>query len=383
MMKKKLAALALTLALLTVPAAAFSDVDEGLYYAAPIAWAVEKGITTGTTEGTFSPDALCTRGQIITFLWRAAGSPEPQSMESPFSDVSPDMNPDIYKAILWAGEKGIIGPENLDADSFAPSVPCHRSTAMLFLWRYSGSPAAGAPAAFTDVSPEADYAPAVAWAVEAGITTGSTETTFSPSENCTRGQIATFLYRCLNDAAPAPEEPAPSEEPEAPAPAVTQTSQEEPRPIRTLTGTGKAYSLGLDGSEFTSDGVYEAEVTVDVYSPYDAVFTVEVPFPLFQACNYTVRFDNPDRPGEGYVFTYLRWDEAFADIIPWEGEHQRCLFLDLTGNARESVILVSGQGEDDRIGGVATWRVGFMAGGGFNYNMLDGYQLSCEVSCNP
>ena len=194
-MKKKLAALILALTLLTVPAAAFSDVDEGLYYAAPIAWAVEQGITTGTSEDSFSPDALCTRGQIITFLWRAAGSPAPQSTVSPYSDVTPDMNADFYKAILWAGEAGIIRGDDLDADSFSPNAPCHRSSTVRFLWRYSGSPDAGVLGVFTDVSPEADYARAVAWAVETGITSGTTDSTFSPGEPCTRGQIVTFLFR--------------------------------------------------------------------------------------------------------------------------------------------------------------------------------------------
>ena len=134
-MKKTLITLVLALTLLTVGASAFSDVDEGLYSAAPIAWAVERGITTGTSGDSFSPDTLCTRGQIITFLWRAAGSPEPRGTESPYSDVNPDMNADIYRAILWAGETGIIGPENPDADSFSPAAPCDRSEAMLFLWR--------------------------------------------------------------------------------------------------------------------------------------------------------------------------------------------------------------------------------------------------------
>ena len=104
-MKRKLASLAMALALLTGSAAAFSDVDQHQYYAQAVAWAVERGITTGTTESTFSPNQACTRGQILTFLWRAAGSPEPENPESPFADVTSDMNQDFYKAILWANEK--------------------------------------------------------------------------------------------------------------------------------------------------------------------------------------------------------------------------------------------------------------------------------------
>lgn len=377
-MKKTLAAFILALALLTGSAAAFSDVDEGLYYAAPIAWAVERGITTGTSGDTFSPDALCTRGQIITFLWRAAGSPEPVSMDSPFGDVTSDMNQDIYKAILWAGEAGIIGPENLDADSFSPAAPCDRSEAMLFLWRYSGSPASGAPAAFTDVFPDADYAQAVAWAVEAGITSGTSESTFSPGEPCTRGQIATFLYRCVNEASAGekvsiPEDAAP--EPPEPEP-------EEARPLRTFTGTGTARSLGLDGSEFTQDTVYEAEVTVDVRSPYEAVFTVNVPFPLYQACSYLVRFDPPQKSGGSYVFTFLRWDEAFADMIPWEGDHNSLRFSDTSGQEAPLSIQQDYSG-DDRIGGSLVRRVTLSPDSYFTFDQLSDYTVACVVATNP
>jgi len=364
-MTKKLAALALTLTLLTVPAAAFSDVDEGLYYAAPIAWAVEMGITTGTTETTFSPDALCTQGQILTFLWRAAGSPHAETEAA----AGEDLNLDFQQAIAWALEKGI-----LDDAAFDPSVPCGRGDAMRFLWRYAGSPASSAPGAFTDVAPDADYAQAVAWAVETGITAGTTEATFSPNETCTRGQIATFLYRCLSESAPgevcAPEDPA---SPASPEP------KEEVRPLRTYTAAGKAYSLGLDGSEFTSDGVYEAETTVDIYSPLEAVFTVKVPFPLYQACSYTVRFDDPEWPGEGYLFTCLRWDEAFADMISWEGEHCQYQFSDLTGRGQNPMFVTS-QEEEDRMGGVLSWRIVLLGGSNFSFDLLDHYELSCEVS---
>ncbi len=376
-MKKKLAALALALTLLTVPAAAFSDVDEGLYYAAPIAWAVERGITTGVTEDAFAPDALCTQGQILTFLWRAAGSPavEAEALEGP------SLNPDFLKAIGWGFTTGILdaaaapvsGAGSSETVIFDPSAPCSRGAAMDFLWRYAGSPAAGAPAAFTDVDPDADYARAVAWAVEQGITEGSTETTFSPDAPCTRGQIATFLYRCLNETggkAEPPEDPAPAQGPE-----------DKPSPLRVLTGRGKAYSLGLDGSSFTSDGIYDAEVTVEIYSAYDAVFTVKAPFPLYQACCYTVRFDDPDVPGESCLFTCLRWDEAFADMIPWEGERLQYRFTDKTEQKR-SAAPVSSLEDEDRIGGALSWRVHFTRGSYFNFNWIENCEVSCEVSSN-
>ena len=372
-MKKTLAALILSLALLTVNAAAFSDVDEGLYYAAPIAWAVEQGITTGTTETTFSPDVLCTRGQIITFLWRAAGSPEPQSMASPYSDVTSGMNADFYRAILWAGENGIIRGDDLDADSFSPGAPCDRASTMRFLWRYAGSPDAGVPDTFTDVSPEADYAQAVAWAVEAGITSGTTDSTFSPGEPCTRGQIAAFLYRCINQDAgesAAPEEPAPSR--------ASEPEPEKTRPLQTFTGHGDAYSLGLDGSEFTSEGVYEAEAAVDVYSPTEAVITVKIPFPLFQACSYSVRFDDPEGLGSGCVFTCLRWDEAFSDMIPWEGDPVQFLFSDMSGKVTACEAAIQ---DEHRTDGVLSWRVAFPSGD-FSFGTLDGYTLTCEVSAS-
>ena len=130
-MKKTLAAFLLALTLLTGSAAAFSDVDEGLYYAAPIAWAVERGITNGTSTYTFGSENVCTREDMVTFLWRAAGSPEPKSASNPFTDV--DSGAYYYKAVMWA--------------------------------------------------------------VEEGITAGTSETTFSPDKTCTRAEIVTFLYR--------------------------------------------------------------------------------------------------------------------------------------------------------------------------------------------
>ena len=371
-MKKTLTAFLLALALLTGGAAAFSDVDEGLYYAAPIAWAVERGITTGTSEDTFSPDALCTQGQILTFLWRASGSPETEGETLPPSLTPDAVSPSFRKAVSWAYQAGILGGEAWRVDSAAP---CTRGTAMSFLWRYAGSPAASAPCVFTDVPPKADYAQAVAWAVENGITSGTSETTFSPGEPCTRGQIATFLYRCLNDSGekvPLPVDPAP-QAPDGP--------KAEAQPLRTYTGTGEARSLGLDGSEFTSAGLYEADVTVDVYSPYEALFTVKTPFPLYQACSYTVRFQDPDNAGTGCSFTCLRQDEAFSDILPWTGDACQFRFSDMTGAARTDYA--AALQEEGRTDGVLSWRVVFTNGpGNFTYDLLEGFQLSCQVDSN-
>ena len=159
----------------------FIDVQKGAYYFEPVDWAVENKITSGTSSNTFSPDQTCTRGQIITFLWRAAGSPKVKNTAS-FSDV--DQNMYYAKAIAWAAEKGMA-----DGERFSPDAPCTREMAVEFMWKYAGSPDA-ASADFADVTSEA-----VDWAVAQGITSGTSKTTFSPDNTCTRGQIVTFLYR--------------------------------------------------------------------------------------------------------------------------------------------------------------------------------------------
>ena len=163
----------------------FSDVKASDYFAAPVIWAVDEGITNGTSATTFSPNSTCTRGQIITFLWRAAGSPEPKNL-SAFTDV----NPDLYyaKATAWAKENGMAS-----GSTFSPDAPCTREMAVEFMWKLAGSPSAPA-ASFTDVS-----SGAVNWAVEKGVTNGTSATTFSPNSTCTRGQIVTFLYRGFAD----------------------------------------------------------------------------------------------------------------------------------------------------------------------------------------
>ncbi|WP_325228921.1 S-layer homology domain-containing protein, partial [Oscillibacter sp.] len=261
---------------------------------------------------------------------------------------------------------------------FDPPAPCTRGTAMDFLWRYAGSPEASAPGAFTDVAPNAPYAQAVAWAVERGITSGTSETTFSPGETCTRGQIATFLYRCLSESVekvPLPEEPIPQ------TPAGSEP-EERVQPLRSYAGTGMARSLGLDGSEFTSAGEYEAEVAVDVYSPYEAVFTIKTPFPLYQACAYTVRFEDPESPGKGYHFTCFRRDEAFSDLLPWVGDSVQFLFSDMSGEQTRADYTAALQ-EEGRTDGVLSWRVVFTNGSGnFTYDLLEGLRLSCRVDAN-
>ena len=171
----------------------FTDVAETSPYYEGILWAVENGVTNGTTATTFAPGQNCTRAQIVTFLWRAAGEPEPESLEPAYADVT-DESAYYFKAVQWAAETGMV-----EGETFGPSDPCTRSSAVYFLWVAAASPAAAA-ASFADVAADADYAGAVNWAVENGVTNGTTETTFSPDSTCTRGQIAAFLYRAANAA---------------------------------------------------------------------------------------------------------------------------------------------------------------------------------------
>lgn len=166
----------------------FADVLTGQYYSDPVAWAVEKNVTTGTTATTFSPNDTCTRGQIITFLWRAAGEPAAALSDS-FSDVAADSY--YAEAIAWASEQGLDD----SVGAFEPEAPCTRAMVVEYLYRLTGSPENTAETAFDDVAADADYAAAVAWAVENGITTGTTTETFSPNDTCTRAQIVTFLWR--------------------------------------------------------------------------------------------------------------------------------------------------------------------------------------------
>ena len=172
------------------PVNPFVDVSGGAYYEDAVLWAVREGITSGTTATTFSPGASCTRAQMVTFLWRAAGSPK-ASGSNPFRDVSADTY--YYDAVLWAVENGITS--GISADAFAPDAMVTRAQTVTFLYRAAGSPAAAPGSSFSDVSSDAYYADAVSWAVEKGITSGTAAAAFSPDADCTRAQIVTFLYR--------------------------------------------------------------------------------------------------------------------------------------------------------------------------------------------
>ena len=172
----------------------FTDVPAGSYYEDAVIWAVDKGITTGTSATTFNPNGICTRAQAVTFLWRAAGSPAAKSAVMPFTDVKAGSY--YYDAVLWAVEQGIT--KGTSDTMFSPDATCTRAQIVAFLWRSEKSPAAGTANPFADVKSTAYYADAVMWAVKEDITKGTTSTTFSPDADCTRAQIVTFLYRAFN-----------------------------------------------------------------------------------------------------------------------------------------------------------------------------------------
>ena len=175
-----------------VPEQLFKDVPANAYYYEAVKWAQEKGITGGIGNGLFGPNDPCTRAQIVTFLWRAAGSPEPETRAMPFTDIP--VGSYYYDAVLWAVENGITG--GTGDGKFSPDATCTRAQSVTFLYRAAGSPAVSGSAEFGDVSTTAFYADAVAWAAKKGITTGIGGGLFGSGNDCTRGQIVTFLWRC-------------------------------------------------------------------------------------------------------------------------------------------------------------------------------------------
>ena len=170
----------------------FADVADSAYYVDAVEWMLKREVTQGTTETTFSPDLNCTRAQIVTFLWRAAGSPAPNGTVS-FADVSADSY--YAKAVAWAEEYGIA--DGIGGGLFGPDATCTRAQSAVFLYRVAGSPAVNGSAGFSDVAADAYYAQAVAWAKEHGITDGIGGGLFGSANACTRAQIAAFLYRYM------------------------------------------------------------------------------------------------------------------------------------------------------------------------------------------
>ena len=171
----------------------FIDIPEDEYYLEPVLWAVGKGITAGTSHNTFSPYRIITRGEAVMFLWRAMGSPEPESNVNPFVDVTEADY--FYKAVLWAAEKGITA--GVGDNCFAPNQECSRAQILTFLWNALDRPASTVEVNFNDVSADAYYYGAVAWAYENGVTAGVGQGNFGVDLMCTRAQVVTFLYRAL------------------------------------------------------------------------------------------------------------------------------------------------------------------------------------------
>ena len=170
----------------------FVDVPSDAYYTQPVLWAVKKNITNGTSETTYSPHDTCTRAQIVTFLWRAAGEPKAEKAVNPFTDVKEGVY--YYDAVLWAVEQKITN--GTSETTFSPDVGCNRAMAVTFLWRANGEPKAEkAVNPFTDVAEGQYYTDAVLWANETNVTNGVSETSFAPLMLCERAHIITFVYR--------------------------------------------------------------------------------------------------------------------------------------------------------------------------------------------
>ena len=168
----------------------FADVQQNSYYYNAVQWAAAQGITSGTTPTIFSPDKVCTRAEAVTFLWRANGSPSPAGNTNPFTDVTSGEY--YYDAVLWAVENGIVSGTSVT--SFSPNAIVTRGQTVSFLYRAAGSPMVNENLPFSDVLGDSYYANAVKWAVSENVTSGTSVTASSPDRSCTRAQIVTFLY---------------------------------------------------------------------------------------------------------------------------------------------------------------------------------------------
>lgn len=174
----------------------FEDVEDSDYYYDSVRWAVEHGITEGTSNTTFAPKDFCSRGQVITFLWKALGSPEPLHSTNPFTDVPSDAY--YTKAILWASENGIAS--GTTDSTFSPEAPCSRAQVMTFLWKMKGQPdPESTESPFPDVTSSDYFYQPVLWASEENITTGLIDSRFGAQDQCNRAQVVTFLWHVLGE----------------------------------------------------------------------------------------------------------------------------------------------------------------------------------------
>lgn len=211
----------------------FNDVKEKDYFYRPVYWAKAYGITSGTSGNTYSPNQPCTRAQMVTFLWRLAGSPA-SSWQSSFQDVA--SNSPYAKAIQWADD--VMLTQGTGPNTFSPNAPCHRGEMAAFLWRFNNSPQTSGSSGFSDVSASSYYANAVVWAKANGITAGTDAKHYSPNKPCTRGEMAAFLYRMNGSPEVTVNTPTPSVTP-TPSPNPSPSPSPSPSPTPTPLGEGK------------------------------------------------------------------------------------------------------------------------------------------------
>ncbi len=262
----------------------FTDVKKGAYYEEPVNWAVEQNITTGTTETLFSPDKDCTLEQILTFLWRSIGKPDP-SPGNPFLNI-PSSNFYI-KALSWAHEQALIS-----GTSFELERPCTRSQAVIFMWQQAGKPIKE-EVAFSDVPKGSDCAKAVAWAVDIGITNGTGANTFSPEDTCTRGQIVTFLWRAAE---------------------AEKNTQHDAKGFKqgtwlALNGTGYRYI------QFSSDNTTGAVVSPDDNSNTVFAYVLEDSNAVFRTDGGTDKKATVTRDGENTIT--IKWENGEAEKLSY------------------------------------------------------------------
>ena len=291
------------------------DVAETDYYYDSILWAINGGVAKGVGESRFSPEDPCTRGQIVTFLWRAAGCPDPVATENPFTDISPEDY--YYNAVLWATQQGIT--KGVGKGRFSPESTCTRGQVATFLWRAQGEPASdGYAFTYKDVPAGAYYTDAVAWASEKGITNGVGKTRFAPEGQCTRGQIVTFLWRVAG----------------RPGTSVLSPYQDVLSKYDEADADGVKYLCGVL-CDLNSDGVQELIMMYrgDFARDYCDAYTIQqgevVPL-LEQEYIATLvggndsSFGVAEMDGERYVYTYARYydgghlaDGTYADYLTY------------------------------------------------------------------
>lgn len=332
-------ALAMVLGLctpITVAADGFADVPDSAYYAEPVRWAVENSITVGTSATTFSPDEKCTTAQILTFLWRAMGKPTTKC-ENPFTDVKESDY--YYSAALWAYENEIVSGNTL-----GPNTPCTRSQTVTYLWKCAGKPSAPA-AHFSDVSAGADYAPAVYWAVDQGVTNGTSATTFSPNATCTRGQIVTFMHRDMGGA-PADTNSANAQSLLGGVPYYGDVSKckmtaEQASAFAQVIADGIAGKYGIWDS-FTSSQkpfFWEHETDVFIYTPY-------------KTNRANVILADLDGSGVPYLYVFSSLvDSCSYDVFGWTNGEAKLAIGDESYQTRgESALYESDNGTVIRVG---------------------------------